>query len=163
MKLLMVTRKVDENDSSPAGFTYNWVKKIGEKLEKLYVITWQKSDRGDLPNNIEIISLPDNKFFKVFVLQFELLKILPKVNGIFCHQNPEYTILSALMSKIFRKRITSWYTHGSINWRRHLLERLTNKIITVSDKSFRKPLFPKKVKILSVKKLTNINFQLTDP
>ena len=148
MKLLMITRKVDEKDSSPAGFTYNWVKKIGEKLEKLYVITWQKSDRGDLPNNIEIISLSHNKFFKVFVLQFKLLKILPKVNGVFCHQNPEYTILSALISKIFGKRITSWYTHGSINWKRHLLERLTNKIITVSDKSFRKPIFPKKVKIV---------------
>jgi len=26
MKLLMITRKVDENDSSPAGFTYSWVK-----------------------------------------------------------------------------------------------------------------------------------------
>jgi len=148
MKLLMITRKVDEKDSSPAGFTYNWVKKIGEKLEKLYVITWQKSYRGNLPENIEIISLSHNKFFKVFVLQFKLLKILPKVNGVFCHQNPEYTILSALISKIFGKRITSWYTHGSINWKRHLLERLTNKIITVSDKSFRKPIFPKKVKIV---------------
>ncbi len=148
MKLLMITRKVDENDSSPAGFTYNWVKKIGEKLEKLYVITWQKSDRGNLPNNIEIISLPDNKFYKIFILQFKLLKILPKVNGVFCHQNPEYTILSALMSKIFRKKIISWYAHGSVNWRRRLLERLTNKIITVSDKSFRNPLFPKKVKIV---------------
>ena len=148
MKLLMITRKVDEKDSSPAGFTYNWVKKIGQKLEKLYVITWQRSNRGDLLNNIDIISLPDNKFFKIFVLQFKLLKILPKINGVFCHQNPEYTILSTFLAKIFRKRIISWYTHGSINWRRHLLERLTNKIITVSDKSFRKPLFPKKVKIV---------------
>jgi len=137
MKLLMITRKVDENDSSPAGFTYNWVKKIGEKLEKLYVITWQKSDRGDLPNNIEIISLPDNKFFKVFVLQFELLKILPKVNGVFCHQNPEYTILSALMSKIFRKRIVSWHAHGSVNWKIILVNFFTDKILTSSDKGCR--------------------------
>jgi len=148
MKLLMITRKVDEKDSSPAGFTYNWVKKIGQKLEKLYVITWQKSNRGDLPDNIEIISLSDNKFLKIFVLQFKLLKILPKVDGVFCHQNPEYTILSAFLTKIFRKKIVSWYTHKAVNWRRHLLERLTNKIITVSDKSFRKPLFLKKVKIV---------------
>ncbi|MBU2472662.1 hypothetical protein KKE74_01355, partial [Patescibacteria group bacterium] len=66
MRLLMITRKVDEKDSSPAGFTYNWVKKIGQRLEKLYVITWQKSEqkseRGDLPKNIEIISLFGNKF-----------------------------------------------------------------------------------------------------
>lgn len=137
MKLLMITRKVDLEDSSPAGFTYNWVKKLGEKLDKLYVITWQKSNRGDLPENIKIISLPDNKFLKVFVLQFELLKILPKVNGVFCHQNPEYTILSAFLSKIFRKRIVSWYAHGSVNWKLRLVNLLTNKILTSSDKGCR--------------------------
>ena len=133
----MITRKVDRKDASPAGFTYNWVKKIGQKLEKLYVITWQKSDRGDLPNNIEIISLPDNKFFKVFALQFKLLRILPKVDGIFCHQNPEYTILSALLVKIFRKRMVSWYAHGSVNWKTKLVLALADKIITSTSKGFR--------------------------
>jgi len=101
----MLTRKVDLEDASPAGFTYTWVKKIGEKLDKLYVITWQKSDRGNLPKNIEIISLPNSKFLKVFILQFKLLGILPKIDGIFCHQNPEYTILAAPLAKIFRKKI----------------------------------------------------------
>jgi len=143
----MITRKVDLKDASPAGFTYNWVKKIGEKLERLYVITWQKSDRGDLPKNIKIISLPDNKFFKIFVLQFKLLKFLPKVDGVFCHQNPEYTILVAPLAKIFRKKIVSWYTHKAINWRRRLMELFTDKILTASDKSFRSPIFPKKVLI----------------
>lgn len=145
MKLLMITRKVDRKDASPAGFTYDWVKKFGEKLEKLYVITWQKSDRGDLPENIEIISLPDNKFLKVFVLQFKLLKVLSKVDGVFCHQNPEYTILSAKLAIIFRKKIVSWYTHKAVNWRRRLMELFANTIVTASDKSFRNPLFPKKV------------------
>ena len=147
MKLLMITRKVDLEDSSPAGFTYNWVKKLGEKLEELYVITWQKSDRGDLPKNIEIISLPNNKFFKIFVLQFRLLKILPKVDGVFCHQNPEYTILIGPLAKIFRKRIISWYTHKAVNWRRRLMELLADKILTASSLSFRKPFFPNKVEV----------------
>jgi len=137
MKLLMITRKVDLEDSSPAGFTYNWVKKIGEKLDKLYVITWQKSNRGNLPENIEIISLPNNKFLKVFVLQFKLLKILLKVNGVFCHQNPEYTILSAFLAKIFRKKIVSWYAHGTVNWKTKLVLVLANKVITSTPKGFR--------------------------
>ena len=115
MRLLMITRKVDWQDASPAGFTYNWVKKIGQKLEKLYVITWQKSNRGDLPENIEIISLPKNKLIKMLVIQGKLLKILPKINGVFCHQNPEYTILSALWVKLFRKKIVTWYAHGLKN------------------------------------------------
>lgn len=147
MKLLMITRKVDQQDASPAGFTYNWVKKIGQRLEKLYVITWQKSSQGDLPENIEIISLPKNKLLKIFIWPFKLLKFLARVDGVFCHQNPEYTILSAPWAIIFRKRIISWYTHKAVNCRRRLMELLADKILTASDKSFRQPLFAKKVEI----------------
>ena len=92
MKLLMITRKVDKDDAQ-AGFTYGWVKKLGEKLEKLYVITWQKSNKGNLPENIEIISLFGSKFLKFFTLQFRALGVLSKVDLVFCHMNPEYTIL----------------------------------------------------------------------
>ena len=137
MRLLMITRKVDWQDASPAGFTYNWVKKIGQKLEKLYVITWQKSNRGDLPENIEIISLPKNKLIKMLVIQGKLLKILPKINGVFCHQNPEYTILSALWVKLFRKKIVTWYAHGYVGWKLYLVNWLTDKILTSSDKGCR--------------------------
>ena len=137
MKLLMITRKVDRKDASPAGFTYTWVKKIGEKLEKLYVITWQEGSRGDLPKNIEIEFLSGNKFKKIFILWIKLLKILPKVDGIFCHQNPEYTILSAPCATLFRKRLISWYTHKAVNWKLHLVNLLTNKILTASKESCR--------------------------
>ena len=145
MKLLMFTRKVDKNDAL-AGFTFNWVKKIGERLERLYVITWQKSDRGDLPENIEIISLPENKFFKILVLQKYLFSVLPKVNGIFCHMNPEYTIFSAPLAKILNKKVVSWYAHGSIGWKARLVEKMADTIITSSPAGFR--LSSKKVKIL---------------
>jgi len=137
MRLLMITRKIDRKDASPAGFTYTWVKKIGEKLEKLYVITWQESDRGDLPNNIEIISLSGSKWLKIFSIQIKLWKILSKVDGIFCHQNPEYTILSAPLVKLFRKRVVSWHTHGSVNWKLKLVNLLTDKILTASESSCR--------------------------
>jgi len=137
LTLLMLTRKVDRADTSPAGFTYNWVKKLGERLDKLYVITWQKSDRSNLPENIKIISLSGNKFKKIFTLQKELLKILPKVDGIFCHQNPEYTILCGILAKIYRKKIISWYTHKQVSWKLHLVNLLADKILTASKESCR--------------------------
>ena len=137
MKLLMITRKVDLNDASPAAPTFHLVEKIGKNIERLYVVTWQESNRGDLPDNIKIVSLSGNKFFKMFVLQWHLLKILPKVDGLFCHQNPEYTILSAKLAKIFRKKIVTWYTHGTVNWKLRLVNLLTNKILTASEKSCR--------------------------
>ncbi|MFH1551674.1 MAG: glycosyltransferase family 4 protein [bacterium] len=143
----MITRKVDRQDASPAGFTYTWVKKLGKNLEKLYVITWQESKTDDLPENIKIVSLTGSKWLKIFSIQKKLWKILLEVNGVFCHQNPEYTILTGLLAKIFRKKIVSWYTHKAISWRRYLMEIFADKILTASDKSFRRPLFPKKVEI----------------
>ncbi len=151
-KLLMITRKVDKNDAL-AGFTYNWVKKIGENLDELYVITWQKSDRGELPENIKIISLPENKIGKIFVLLKLVGKFLSQVDGIFCHMNPEYTILAAIRAKYFcqkknRKKIVSWYTHKARTWRRRCLEFCADIILTASGESFRQPRYPQKIKVV---------------
>src|SRR3989344_1923716 len=138
MKLLMITRKVDINDSR-MGFFYQWVRAIGEKVEKLYVITWQKSDRGELPANIEIINLPQNKLLKIISLRFNTLRLLPKIDGIFCHMNPEYTILIAPLPKIFGKKVVSWYTHSAVSFRSRLMEKLTDRILTASKESFLLP------------------------
>ena len=146
MKLLMITRKVDNHDAL-AGFAYNWVKKLGANLNKLYVISWQAGDSRDLPENIEVVFLPKNKFAKIFILPWEVFKLALKVDGVFCHMNPEYTILSWLPAKIFGKRIVSWYTHKQINWKRRLLELLTDKILTASKDSFRQPWFKNKVEV----------------
>lgn len=144
----MITRKVDINDAL-AGFAWNWVKKIGENLDKLYVISWQHGNQSGLPENIEVIFLTDRqKIKKVFKLWWKLIEILPQVDGLFCHMNPEYTILSAPLARIFRKKTISWYTHKQVNWRRRLMELLTNKIITASAVSFRQPWFPKKVLVI---------------
>ena len=169
MNLLMITRKVDKNDAQ-AGFTYGWVKKLGEKVDKLYVITWQKSNRGDLPKNIKIISLPNSKFLKFFALQFKALGILLKVDGVFCHMNPEYTILIAPYAKIFKKKIVTWYSHKAINWKVRLINILADKIITPTQEGF--GLESKKKKVLGhgidtdlfkpdfSKKLKNPHFQI---
>lgn len=133
----MITRKVDIKDTSPAAPTYHLVEKLGHNLDKLYVITWQKGDAGDLSDNIEISFLSGNKFKKTFVLWVRLLRILPKVDGVFCHQNPEYTILTAPLAKFFRKKVITWYTHGAVSSRLKLVNLLADKILTASEKSCR--------------------------
>ena len=145
-KLLMITRKVDKNDAL-AGFTWNWVKKIGENLDKLYVISWQAGDKSGLPANVEVFFLPNGKIKKIFILWYELIKLLPKVDGLFCHMNSEYTILSAPLAKIFGKRTVSWYTHKQVNWKRRLVELLADKILTASKDSFRRPWFKNKIEV----------------
>ena len=147
MKILMITRKVDKNEHL-AGFVFGWVKKLAENLDKLYVITWQKSNPEGLPENVELISITNNKLLKIGSLKFAVLKKIFKVDGLFCHMNPEYTIIAGPIARLFGKRVVSWYTHRSITIRRRLVELIANKIITASEESFRKPWFKNKVEVL---------------
>jgi len=144
LTLLMITRKVDKADASPAGFTYNWVKKISSKLKaqssKLYVICQEKGDITGL-EDVRIYSLGKEKGFSKLrqFLNFQILalRLVPQIDGIFCHQNPEYTILIAPYAKLFRKKIITWYTHKQVSWKLHLVNLLADKILTASEESCR--------------------------
>ncbi len=152
MKLLMITRKVDRQDHL-AGFTYNWVKKIGESLNKsggkLTVICLQKGDTKGLENT-KIYSLNKNpgknKLSSFFKFQKLAWQLVPRSDGVFCHMNPEYTIAVAPAAKFFRKKIVSWYVHQSVTLRLRILEKLANKILTTNRESFN--LQSKKVQVV---------------
>lgn len=147
MNLLVITRKVDHLDSR-MGFFVDWIIKLTQKVDKLYVIAWQKGNQDDLPQNVSLLELKGSKFIKVLTLQRYLWRYLKKVDGIFCHMNPEYTIIVWPLSKLFGKKIVSWYTHKSVTLKRRFMEIFAKKILTASEKSFRKPLFSKKVQVV---------------
>ena len=139
LKLLMITRKVDKDDAQ-AGFTYGWVKKFAQNIDVLKVICLEKGNIEGLPNNVEVFSLGKEKGknrLKEFInFQIGALKFIRKVDGVFCHQNPEYTILIAPYAKIFRKKIITWYSHKAINWKARLINTLADKIITPTKEGF---------------------------
>src|SRR3989344_2088942 len=149
MELLMITRKVDKADWL-AGFTYGWVKKLAEEVDQLFVVCLEKGEIGDLPGNVSIYSLGKekgtNRLRRLIKFKFLALKLVPRVDGVFCHMNPEYTIIIAPFAKIFRKKIVSWYTHATVSWRLKLMEKLANVVLTASAYSFRLP--SKKLKIV---------------
>lgn len=145
MRLMMITRKVDKDDGL-AGFTYDWVKKIGKKTDKLYIICLEKGNIQGLPENIKVIpvrqGLPQKNIFLKKISDFFSFQKLAwqnvgRVDGIFCHMNPEYTISIWPLAKIFRKPIISWYAHGTVSFRLKLLEKMADKILTPSKESFR--------------------------
>jgi len=140
MKILMVTRKVDKNDHL-AGFIYNWVRKIGEKVEELKVISWQEGDSTGLPGNIKITHLKtrQNKILKIFKFIKLIRQNIFQVDGIFCHQMPIYTILAAPIARLHGKKVVSWYMHRKVDWRVKLMERLADVILSASKESFRLP------------------------
>lgn len=139
----MITRKVDLHDASPAGATCRLVEKMAKQIEQLKVICLERGEVGDLlkVGNVKIESLGKEKGFSRLREIWEFHKLarffIKQVDGVFCHQNPEYTILIAPYAKLFRKKIVSWYTHKAVNWKLHLLNLLTDRIITASAKSCR--------------------------
>ncbi|MBU2579484.1 glycosyltransferase family 4 protein [Patescibacteria group bacterium] len=139
MKLLMITRKVDRDDAQ-AGFTYGWVKKFALNVEVLKVICLEKGNLEGLPDNVEVFSLGKekgkNRFREFINFQRGALRFIREVDGVFCHQNPEYTILIAPYAKIFRKKTVTWYSHKEINWKVRLINILADKIVTPTQEGF---------------------------
>lgn len=145
MKLLMITRKVDKDDGL-AGFAYNWIKKIGEKTDRLYVICLEKGNTEGLPQDIEVTPVRQgpvkkNIFLRktndFFSFQKLVWKNIGRADGIFCHMNPEYTIAVWPLAKLFNKKIISWYAHKAVTFRLRILEKMADKILTPSQESFR--------------------------
>ena len=139
MKLLMITRKIDKDDAQ-TGFAFNWVNKLSKKVDELKVICLEKGNTEGLSDNIEVFSLGKengkNKIKEFLNFQKGVLKFIRKVDGVFCHQNPEYTILIAPYAKFFRKKIVCFYGHKAVNLRVRLMHFFSNKVITSSEKGF---------------------------
>jgi len=148
MKLLIMTQKVDLEDSN-LGFFHSWLEKFASKLEEIYVIClWQ--GKYNLPENVKVFSLGKEKGIpkigQLFRLQKDLIKILPKVDGVFVHMCPTYAIATFPLAKIFRKKMNLWYVHKSVNPILKLAEKCVAKILTASEESCQ--LESKKIKAL---------------
>jgi len=140
MNLLFITRKIDKNDAL-AGFTFQWVKKFAAKVDALNVICLEKGDISGLPENVKIYSLGKErgagKLAKFWNFQKYAFQFVKKSDGIFCHQNPIYTILIAPWAKLQYKKIITWYTHGKVSFQLRLVNLLADVILTASPESFR--------------------------
>ena len=149
MKLLMITRRVDKDDGL-TGFTYNWIKKLSRRVDRLEVICLEKGTTNWLPTNVAVHSLGKergkDRSKEFWRLQSLAGRLVPKVDGVFAHQNPEYGILMSPWTKIFKKRLIAWYTHKQVTWRLRLLNALVDVMVTASADSFRLP--SKKLKVL---------------
>jgi glycosyltransferase involved in cell wall biosynthesis len=149
MKLLMITRKVDHDDSV-AGFTYQWVRQLADQLEQLYVICLEKGNTRGLPDNCQVFSLgkekKKNRIKEFFLFHHFARRLVRCVDGVFAHQNPEYGIMISPWTKIFNKKLVAWYTHKSVTIKLRLLNFLADRMLSASRDSFR--LASKKLKVL---------------
>ncbi len=152
MRLLIITQKIDINDSI-LGFFHSWVQEFAKHTEKLTVICLQKGEY-DLPDNVSVYSLgKENSNFQFPISNSSIFKRINYIyrfygliwqkrkeyDTIFVHMNPEYAVLAGWLWKLWHKKVALWYTHKQVDLKLRLAEKIVDVIFTASKESFRLP------------------------
>ena len=116
MRLLVLTQKVDKNDSI-LGFFHRWIEEFAKHSEHVIVVTLEEG-KHDLPKNVSVYSLGKEKgaskvkiLFTFYLLVFNLRH---RYDAVFVHMNPEYVVLGGLLWRLLGKRVSLWYTHKRV-------------------------------------------------
>ena len=148
MKLLIITQKMDENDPI-LGFFHRWVEEFAKHCKQVTVICLEKGTYH-LPSNVGVLSLGKEEGasrLKYLVRFYRYIwRERKNYDAVFVHMNPIYVVLGGVLWKIWKKKISLWYTHKSVDLKLRIAEKLADVVFTASKESFR--LKSKKVKIM---------------
>jgi glycosyltransferase involved in cell wall biosynthesis len=141
MKLLILTQKVDREDSV-LGFFHNWLVEIAKRVESVTVVALGVG-KYDLPNNVRVISLgKESGASKISYLSRLFSTVVgqrKEYDTVFVHMNPVYIVLCGGLWKLLGKKISLWYTHRQVDLKLRIAEYFADTIFTASKESFRLP------------------------
>lgn len=128
MKLLIITQKVDTEDSV-LGFFHAWLIEFSKHFEHLTVICLQEGTH-DLSENVKVLSLGKeahtSHFAYIMRLYAYIWKERENYDAVFVHMNQEYVLLGWKVWKLLGKKIILWRNHFHGNF-------LTNMAVFLSD------------------------------
>ena len=133
----MLTQVIDPG-SDVLGFVPGWIRALGRRVERLYVLAGRVVP-CDLGPNVEVMSLgkEEGKGRLTRLARFFLgIKHAVSRRGadvIFAHMNPEYVIAAAPVS---RAPVVLWYTHTAVTKKLKLAVRLARLVVTATGESF---------------------------
>ncbi|MDP2705045.1 MAG: glycosyltransferase family 4 protein [Patescibacteria group bacterium] len=138
MKLLILTQKVDKNDSM-LGFFHRWIEEFSKHSEQLTVVCLQEGEHS-LPENTRVFSLGKEKGKSKFKYIFNFYKyiILERKNydAVFVHMNQEYVLLGWKLWKLMGKKIILWRNHSQGNFLTDMAVFLSNAVCCTSKSSY---------------------------
>ncbi len=141
MKLLIITQKVDKNDSA-LGFFCGWIREFARYFEKVTVICLYKGEY-DLPANVSVYSLGKEEGVSKFVYIYRFYKFIflfrKEYDAVFAHMNQIYIILGGFFWRMLGKPIGLWYAHKAKSFSLWIAEKWTDFIFTNSKESFTIP------------------------
>jgi len=139
MRLLIITQKVDINDSV-LGFFHSWIQEFSKHCDKLTIICLEKGDY-DFAQNVRVFSLGKEEGVSraKYIHNFYKYIFQEKDNydAVFVHMNPIYVVLGGFFWQIWKKKISLWYTHKAVDLKLRLAEKLCHVVFTASKESFR--------------------------
>ena len=141
---MLITRKVDSNDDN-VSFVIDWIREFSKQIEggKLVVICQEKGEVPDFPDHVEVHSFGKERGFgrwrQFTTLTKHVYKNIRKVDAVFCHMIPHYSVVAGPWCFIFRKPLLQWYMHKSVNWILKLSSLFVDGYVTASRESFRMP------------------------
>lgn len=139
MKLLIITQKVDKNDSV-LGFFCRWIIELSKYFQTVTVICLYKGEY-DLPENVKVLSLgkEERQSRLQYLIHFYWYVCNERKNYdvIFVHMNQIYIVLAGILWKIWRKKLVIWYTHKSVTLKLRLSVLFADLVFTASKESFR--------------------------
>lgn len=145
MKLLIITRKVDNNDERMSFFV-DWLNEFAKHVETLEVVSWQQGSVQGLSENINVTFIQTEskglfwKFKKYKEYKRVIAEKLQVVDGVFVHMNPLYGNLVKRLLNKFRatgKKVFLWYTHKSVDSELRKSTKWVDGYISAIQESFR--------------------------
>ncbi len=135
-KILIITQKVDMNDSS-FGFFYDWLREFS-KLAQVTVLALEVGEYV-LPG-VTVFSLGkdrgNNKLVWLFNLYRYTWKWRHSYDTVFAHMSPLFVILPYPLFFLLRKRVVLWYVHRNVDLKLRIAEKLVSKVFTATKESF---------------------------
>jgi glycosyltransferase involved in cell wall biosynthesis len=141
MRLLIVTQKVDQNDSY-LGFFHDWLLEFARQCERLTVIALEARAHA-LPAHVRILSLGKeegrNRLRRLARLLHLVHSERSRYDAVLCHMSPLYVVAGGPFWRLGGKKIGLWYVHRSVTPTLRVAERLADVVITASKESFGLP------------------------
>ncbi len=138
MKLLIITQKIDRNDSI-LGFFHKWVEELARYCESVIVVCLQEGQHN-LPQNVRVLSLGKEKGASRLKYTKRFYKHIwterDKYDAVFVHMNQEYIILGGLLWKLLGKKLMLWRNHFAGNFLTRIAMLLSDNIFCTSKFSF---------------------------
>lgn len=138
MKLLIVTQKVDMNDTV-LGFFPSWIKRFDDTFGKVSVICLEEGTHR-LPEKIPVFSLGKEKqrsrLRYIGNLFFFIWRLRSKYDAVFVHMNEEYVLLGGPLWRLLGKKVVLWRNHTKGTFLTRVAGMLAHKVCYVSPHAF---------------------------